>query len=48
MRIMKFVCDRRNSISLMGRSHVARSVYVKIWIQVRTASRNSDGSVSLR
>jgi len=27
---------------------VACSVYVKIWIQVRIASRNSEGSVSLR
>jgi len=27
---------------------VVCSVYIKIWIQVRIASRNSKGSVSLR
>jgi len=27
---------------------VVCSVYIKIWIQVRIASRNSEGSVSLR
>ena len=27
---------------------VVCSVYIKVWIQVRTASRNSNGSVSLK
>jgi len=45
---MNLVCDRRNSMSLVGNLMVVCSVYIKIWIQVRIASRNSKGSVSLK
>jgi len=47
MRNMNLVWDRRNSMSLVGRSHGGVVYIIKIKIPVRITSRNSKGSMSL-